>query len=95
MITIYIIIISLFLWALNYFFPSRNAGLGLRFPRAFRTLKDWKRLQSRFYILVIIANALIFLSSLAMNLPDDQVTAYAAASIILSGLLTIFSPFKK
>ncbi len=88
-------IISLFLWTLNYFFPNRNAVVGLRFPRVFRTLNKWQRFQSRFYLTIITTNALIFIYFLITNMNDNKIIAYSIASIIVSGLLTFFSPFKK
>ena len=50
MISLWIAIVAFFLFGLKpFFFPSRNAGSGLRFPFAFHTLKGWKQSQSRFY----------------------------------------------
>ena len=43
MISLWIAIVAFFLLGLNHFFPSRNAGFGLRFPFAFHTLKDGSR----------------------------------------------------
>ena len=88
-------IVSLFLWTLNYFFPNRNAGVGLRFPGVFRTLNKWQRFQSRFYLTIITTNALILIYFLITNMNDNKIIAYSIASIIVSGLLTFFSPFKK
>ena len=95
MIPIYIIIVSLFLWILNYFFPSRNAGVGLRFPGAFRTLKQWQKLQSRFYIIIITSNILILLYSFVANTSDEKIIVYSIVSVIFSGVISFFSTFKR
>ena len=46
-------------------------------------MKGWKRIQSRIYILVIIANALIFLDSLVMYMPYDKLVAHVEAVSLL------------
>ncbi|MBP2621455.1 hypothetical protein DHL47_09020 [Streptococcus panodentis] len=95
MISIYIIIGSLFLWILNYISPNRNAGVGLRFPSAFRTLKQWQQLQSRFYVIIITANILILLYSLVTNTSEEKVIAYSIVSVVISGLISFLLSLKK
>ena len=91
MISLWIAIIAFFLLGLNHFFPSRNAGFGLRFPFAFHTLKGWKQSQSRFYILVILLNLLIFLYSFYIDLNEIRVLGLSIISIVLKNSLIVLS----
>lgn len=95
MISLWIAIVAFFLLGLNHFFPSRNAGFGLRFPFAFHTLKGWKQSQSRFYILVILLNLLIFLYSLHIDLNEIRVLGLSIFSIVFSGILIFLISFKE
>ncbi len=95
MISLWIAIVAFFLLGLNHFFPSRNAGFGLRFPFAFHTLKGWKQSQSRFYRSVILLNLLIFLYSLYTDLNENRVLVLSIISIVFSGILIFLISFKE
>ena len=95
MIALWIAIVAFFLFGLNHFFSSRNAGFGLRFPFAFHTLKGWKQSQSRFYRLVMLFNILIFLYSLYIDLNEIRVMALSIISIVFSGILIFLISFKE
>ena len=95
MIALWIAIVAFFLLGLNHFFPSRNAGFGLRFPFAFHTLNGWKQSQSRFYRLVMLLNILIFLYSLYIDLNEIRVLALSIISIVFSGILIFLISFKE
>ena len=85
----------IFSFGLKPFFPSRNAGFGLRFPFAFHTLKGWKQSQSRFYRSVILLNLLIFLYSLYTDLNEIRVLVLSIISIVFSGILIFLISFKE
>ena len=86
MISLWIAIVAFFLLGLNHFFPSRNAGFGLRFPFAFHTLKGWKQ---------ILLNLLIFLYSFYIDLNEIRVLGLSIISIVFSGILIFLISFKE
>ncbi|MFC6995531.1 SdpI family protein [Streptococcus loxodontisalivarius] len=74
--------------SLNFYFPSRNASLGLRFPWVFHSKENWKVSQQYFYSLIIISNIVILLLYALGVDSKNLLNGLSLLSLLTSAIIT-------